>query len=37
MKRRRLTRRGSRRLFTALAVKRHPRNVSAPSRGGIRL
>lgn len=35
--RKRISRRGSRKLFTALAVKQHPRNVSAPSRGGIRL
>lgn len=34
---RRLSRRGSRRLFTALALKTKRRNISAPSRGGVRL
>lgn len=34
---RRLSRKGSKRLFSALALKVHPRNISAPSRGGIRL
>lgn len=38
MKRRSISRKGSRRLFTATASKTHRRNVSArPQRGGIRL
>lgn len=36
-KRSRVSRRGSKRLFTATALKTHSRNVVAPSRGGIRL
>lgn len=35
--RRSLSRRGSKRLFTATALKQHSLNVSAPMRGGIRL
>lgn len=35
--RRRLSRRGSRRLFTSTALKVNRRNVSAPARGGVRL
>lgn len=38
MKRKRLSRKGSKRLFSATARKVHPRNVpSRPMRGGIRL
>lgn len=37
MKRRRISRRGSRRLFLATALKQNKRNVSTPVRGGIRL
>ena len=36
-KRRHMSKRGSKRLFTATALKTHSRNVVAPSRGGIRL
>lgn len=36
-KRRSISRRGSKRLFTATALKTHSRNVVSPSRGGIRL
>lgn len=37
MMRRKLSRRGSKRLFTRMAVKVNRRNITAPSRGGIRL
>ena len=38
MKRRKMSRRGSKRLFTATASKTHRKNVqSRPMRGGIRL
>lgn len=38
MKRRKLSRRGSRRLFTATASRTHVKNISpTPMRGGIRL
>lgn len=32
-----VSRKGSKRLFTATAVKTSRRNVTAPSRGGVRL
>lgn len=37
MKKRRLTRRGSKRLFKATAVKVNKKNVARPMRGGIRM
>lgn len=37
MKRRKMTRRGSKRLFKATATKVHKRNIARPERGGIRL
>lgn len=37
MRRRKLSKRGSRRLFTALAVKQSRRNRPVSMRGGIRL
>lgn len=37
MRRSRISRRGSRRLFTVTALKQNRRNVSTPARGGIRL
>lgn len=36
-KRRKMTRRGSKRLFKATAKKVHKRNLVRPERGGIRL
>lgn len=36
-KRRKLTRRGSRRLFKATAAKVHKRNNVMPNRGGLRM
>ena len=36
-KRRRMTRRGSKKLFKATAVKTHKANAARPMRGGIRL
>lgn len=36
-KKRRMTRRGSKRLFRATAAKTHRLNVVRPERGGIRL
>lgn len=35
--RRKMSRRGSKRLFTATALKQHSLNASVPMRGGIRL
>jgi hypothetical protein len=35
--RKRLTRRGSKRLFRKTAMKTHKKNVTRPLRGGIRL
>ena len=37
MKRRKLTRRGSKRLFKKTAVKTHRKNMAMPMRGGIRM
>lgn len=37
MKRRKMTRKGSRRLFKKTAIKTHKVNTSRPMRGGIRL
>lgn len=37
MLRRKMTRRGSRRLFMATALNQNRRNFSMPQRGGIRL
>lgn len=37
MKKRRMTRKGSKRLFRKTAMKVHKVNSAAPSRGGIRL
>ena len=37
MKRRKMSRRGSKRLFKATAQKVHKRNLVRPERGGIRL
>lgn len=37
MKRRRMTRKGSKRLFTRTAMKTHKKNLPSPSRGGIRM
>lgn len=37
MKRRKMTRRGSKRLFKATANKVHKRNIVRAERGGIRL
>lgn len=37
MKRRPLTKRGSKRLFTTTAMKVHPRNMVDSVRGGIRM
>lgn len=37
MKRRKVTRRGSKRLFKKTAVKTHKKNLAAPMRGGIRM
>lgn len=36
-KRRKLSRRGSKRLFKATANKLHKKNLARPARGGIRL
>lgn len=36
-KRRHMSRRGSKRLFKATALKTHKRNLSNPQRGGIRM
>lgn len=36
-KRRKMSRRGSKRLFKATAQKLHKRNLARPERGGIRL
>lgn len=36
-KRRKMSRRGSRKLFKATANKMHKRNLARPERGGIRL
>lgn len=36
-KRRKMSRRGSKRLFKATAVKVHKKNLARPQRGGIRL
>lgn len=36
-KRRKMTRRGSKRLFRKTALKTHKANVARPMRGGIRL
>lgn len=37
MKRRKLSRRGSKRLFTKTAAMTHKKNIARPMRGGIRL
>lgn len=37
MKRRRLSRRGSKRLFKKTAMKVHRKNMTSPMRGGIRM
>lgn len=37
MKRARMSRRSSRKVFTRTAKRVHPRNAVGPSRGGIRL
>lgn len=37
MKRKRMSRRGSKRLFKATALKTHKANLPRPSRGGIRM
>ena len=37
MKRRKMTRKGSKRLFKATALKTHKRNLANPQRGGIRM
>lgn len=37
MKRRKLTRKGSKRLFKKTAVKVHKKNLAMPMRGGIRM
>lgn len=37
MKRKRLTKRGSKRLFKATALKVNKRNLPRPARGGIRM
>lgn len=37
MKRKPLTKRGSKRLFTTTAMMVHPRNMVDPVRGGIRM
>lgn len=37
MKKRKMTKRGSKRLFKALARKTHKINLARPSRGGIRM
>lgn len=36
-KRRKLSRKGSKRLFKATAMKTHKRNLARPERGGIRM
>lgn len=37
MKKRRMTRKGSKRLFRKTALKTHKANLARPSRGGIRM
>lgn len=37
MKRRKLSRKGSRRLFKKTAIKTHKKNLAKPMRGGIRM